>query len=76
MKGLIPVLLIISVLVISGCTAPSAPSAPSDGGAAPTGEPTTVQGIDQGISGVDDISTDLDISDMDNLESDLSDITW
>ncbi|GEM_PF-5761927 len=72
MKGLIPVLLIISVLLVSGCTAPS----DTTGGTPAAGEPASVQGIDQGMSGVDDIGSDLDISDMEGLEADLGDITW
>ncbi len=82
MKGLIPVLLIISVLLISGCTSPSTPSdttggeTTTGGDTIVTGDPSVVQGVDQGISGVTDIGSELDISDMDNLETDLSDITW
>jgi hypothetical protein len=80
MKGLIPVLLLISVLLISGCTAPQTPSDTTGGetgGETPvTAEPSVVQGVDQGMSGVSDISSDLDISDMDALESDLSGINW
>ena len=72
MNKSIPVLvmLLIALVFISGCVTPEAP--PSE----PTGEPAEVQGVSNGISELDTLNQELDMSELDNLDSDLGDLNW
>ncbi len=65
MKKIIAVLLIITVLALAGCK----PAPPAE---APTG---TAGEVSEGISEVGTLDEDLDISDLDELDKELEDIT-
>jgi hypothetical protein len=64
-------LLIASMILVSGCVAPSEP-APGP----TTGEPESVQSVGTGMSAVDSLGQDLDLSGTDSIASDLDDLTW
>ena len=68
-------LLLVAVLLAAGCV-----SQPVDTG---TGEPSgtpaetdTLSEVDTGISAIDELGSDLDISDMETVESGLEDLNW
>lgn len=72
MCKIIPVLvaLLIVVVFVSGCVTPEAP--PTE----PVGEPAEVQDVGSGISDLDTLNQELNISELDNLDSDLEELSW
>jgi len=72
MYKVIPVLVIlIAVLFISGCVTQQQ----EQEGPAAT-EPAEVGEVGSGISDLDNLNQELNISDLESLDSDLGDITW
>ena len=65
MKAII-VLLMVAVLLVSGCVAPTVPEA---------GEPE-MDNISGEISDIDTLIEDLNMSELENLESELDELTW
>ena len=69
MKAVILALLVISVLLVSGCVAPTAP------GADVTGE-SDIDNISEDISEIGELEEDLNLSELENLESELDNLYW
>ena len=63
-------LLVVAVLLIAGCV-----SQPMEPGAI-AGEPETLTDIGNDISGLDNLGSDLDMSDLETLDSELEDLNW
>ena len=73
MRTAILVLAVISVLVISGCVSQT----PSGQAPGPTGaESALVTDVGSDLSGVNELGTDLDSSDLEGAGSGLDDLTW
>ena len=70
MKALIA-LLLIAVLLVAGCV-----SQPTGGTGEVTGESDTLTDVGNDISGLEDLESDLDMSDLENLDSELGDLNW
>lgn len=63
------ILTLLVIIVIAGCSLPNM----TDKSATATG---TVGQVSQDVSNVDEVSKDLDTSDMDNLDKELAGIDW
>lgn len=64
-------LLLISVLLVAGCVSPA-----GDTGGEVTGESETLTDVGNDISGLDSLASDLDMSDLENLDTELEDLNW
>ena len=69
-KTITLVLVLMLVLTLVGCAAPSQKEGVSAGG------PTADEEVTEDVDEVDTLTEDLDTSDLDTLDQDLEDITW
>ena len=65
MKALLA-LLMVAVLLTAGCVSQTVV----------TEEPDTLTDLGNDIAGLDDLGSDLDMSDLENLDSELEDLNW
>ena len=70
-KKLIALFLILVLVAIAACTAPS-----DNTGSSTTPSVSDDVAVGEGIEGVTSIEDDLDTSALDTLDQDLADITW